>query len=118
MNDKVERFTNEQMCMICSWFSNTINMANKLATGNVSHQGKAIRNHALNCLDYIADYFIKDDWHKYDRCDKTTAPKHGEIVLTHIEGGGFLAQSYNEHYSRFEENNCVDRYKHIELKID
>lgn len=118
MNYKAKKLDDDTMRMICSWFSNTISCADKLTTGNVAHQGRTIRNHAIGCLSYIADYLITDDWHEYDRKNYETAPKHGELLLTHIEGGGYLVQSFNEHYGRFEDNNCVDKYKHITFKYD
>lgn len=117
MEYKVENFTNEKMGMICSWFQHVVYMADNLTTGNVAHQGATIRNHARTYLEYIADYLIDDDWHEYDRHDHSTVPPSNEVVLTHLETGGVVAQSYIESYGRFEINNMVDKYKYIKLKL-
>lgn len=117
MEYKIEDFTNEKMGIICSWFQHIVDMASKLTTGNITHQGATIRNYARSYIQYIADFYIDDDWHPYDKQNHSTAPSNNEIVLTHLETGGVVAQRYNECYGRFDINNLVDKYKYVRLKL-
>lgn len=92
-------------------------MASELTTGNVAHQGATIRNYARSYIQYIADFYIDDDWHPYNKHDHSTAPPNEEIVLTHLETGGVIAQCYVDSYGRFGINNMVDKYKYVKLKL-
>ena len=117
MEYKIEDFTNEKMGIICSWFQRIVDMASKLTTGNVTHQGTTIRNYARSYIQYISDFYIDDDWHPYDKQNHSTAPANNEIVLAHLETGEVVAQRYNECYGRFDINNLVDKYKYVRLKL-
>lgn len=117
MNNKcIDKFTDEQLQLICSWFSNGIEMAHKLTTGNVAHQAATIAAHNKNCLWFIADYMTTDSWHHYEIGNATTAPEPQVVVLTKMaDGSGIMAQCYNKDYMCFEDNNLVEAWKYIKL---
>lgn len=49
--------------MLISWFENIEDTCSKLTSGNVSHQGAAIRNKAIRCATFIKESTKVEEQH-------------------------------------------------------
>lgn len=112
MEINVRQLSNKDMELICKWFqyiANTIS-GNEIPQENIKTN---IPKFISRYIEYIANFFIDDEWHQYD---KNNMPKNNETLITQLKDNTFLVQAYNEQYHKFELNDNVIAFKRIKIK--
>lgn len=81
--------SNKKLNDVCRWLTDVRNIATRLTSGNVAHDGALIRCQVDSFLCTVARDWIDDDWHNYTKGDLSTAPKTEDDVLVQFENGGY-----------------------------
>ena len=59
--------TDKEVLELCKeWFETIMERCDRLTSGNVSHNGRAIHGYAKNCAEFVAEH-LEERWKPSDR---------------------------------------------------